>query len=283
VTTKRSRVSDGHPRRFYKMSGSGNDFVVFDTRSETAPVVSAPEKLRALCARGTGVGADGVVFIEPSQSALFRMRYHNSDGTRAEMCGNAGLCCVRLAVELGLAKANEEIVFETDSGPVRGRLREGQAETDLPPVTEVLATTPGIAPQRGEIQIGFARAGVPHLVVAAKDASRADLEGRGAQLRAHPTLHDGANVNFVSRGSSPNAWRYRTFERGVEAETLACGTGAVATAILLTEWGEARGDIVLETKSGEQLTVRLRKIDGGWEPTLRGPARIVFEGQLREI
>jgi diaminopimelate epimerase len=90
-------------------------------------------------------------------------------------------------------------------------------------------------------------------------------------------------VNFVSRSASSQAWRYRTFERGVEAETLACGTGAVAIAILLNEWGETRGDVVLETKSGEQLTVRLKKVDGGWEPTLRGPARIVFEGQLREI
>ena len=268
---------------FYKMSGSGNDFVVFDARSRLAAGLDSPEMIRRLCARGTGVGADGVVYIEPAiqaADALFSMRYHNADGSRAELCGNAALCSTRLAVELGLAQEGEEFQFETDSGRLKARMRGGVPEIDLAPVSDVQPSATQIAPAPDEERVGYAVAGVPHLVVACKDADLADVPGRGAMLRRHPSLASGANVNFVSpRGSE---WRYRTYERGVEAETLACGTGAVATAILLAEWGQVSDSAELRTSSGEVLSVRLRRVGDAWHPSLSGPARIVFEGRLRE-
>jgi diaminopimelate epimerase len=267
---------------FLKMSGSGNDFLVFDARDGTPSGVDSAERIRRLCARGTGVGADGVVFIEPSRDALFAMRYHNADGSRAELCGNAALCSTRFAVEAGLAAAGNDFEFDTDSGRLRGRIAAGEPEIDLAPVDEVSPAAAQIEPLVGEERIGFVLAGVPHLVIACGNAEVADVVGRGSTLRHHRSLSAGANVNFVSPAGE--AWRYRTFERGVEAETLACGTGAVATAILLSEWGKASGESIrLRTSSGETLTVTLRHADGVWLPSLRGPARIVFEGALREV
>jgi diaminopimelate epimerase len=268
---------------FYKMSGSGNDFVVFDARARPLAGLDSVEMIRRLCARGTGVGADGVVFIEPAveaTDALFSMRYHNADGSRAELCGNAALCSTRLAVELGLAQEGKEFQFETDAGRLKARMRGDIPEIDLAPVSDVQPSATQIAPGADEERVGYAVAGVPHLVVACKDADLADVAGRGATLRRHPSLASGANVNFVSPQES--RWRYRTYERGVEAETLACGTGAVATAILLAEWGRISDSAELRTSSGEVLSVRLRRVGGAWHPSLSGPARIVFEGRLRE-
>jgi diaminopimelate epimerase len=265
---------------FLKMSGSGNDFIVFDARAGLASGLDAPETIVRLCARGTGVGADGVVFIEPSSDALFLMRYHNADGSRAELCGNAALCSTRLAVELGLAKEGHEFEFQTDSGPMRARMERGVPEIFFAPVSEVELSAPGIDKLEGEERVGYAVAGVPHLVIACASADQADVAGRGSVLRHHGSLPTGANVNFVS--GAGDIWRYRTYERGVEAETLACGTGAVATAILLAEWGRAGDEVLLRTSSGEILTVRLRRTGAAWHPSLSGPARIVYEGMLRE-
>ncbi|HUF64447.1 MAG TPA: diaminopimelate epimerase [Gemmatimonadaceae bacterium] len=265
---------------FLKMSGSGNDFLVFDARSGLAAGLDAPETIVRLCARGSGVGADGVVFIEAASDALFRMRYHNADGSRAELCGNAALCSTRLAVELGLAKEGHDFQFQTDSGLMQARMVDGLPEILLAPVTEVEPSAPDIAPVEGEERLGYAVAGVPHLVVACASAEQADVTGRGSVLRRHPSLPKGANVNFVS--ASGSEWRYRTYERGVEAETLACGTGAVATAILLAEWGRTTDPVRLRTSSGEVLTVRLGRAGDEWHPSLSGPARIVYEGMLRE-
>jgi diaminopimelate epimerase len=266
-------------RDFLKMSGSGNDFVVFDARGGISKGLDSAATIRRLCARGTGVGADGVVFIESDDQVLFRMRYHNADGSRAELCGNAALCSTRLAVELGLATAGESFEFETDSGRMRGRLAGEDPEIDMAPVRGVVPQNSEIGLDGDEERIGFAVAGVPHLVVACPDAEQADVEGRGSALRHHPSLRSGANVNFVS--SLGTAWRYRTFERGVEAETLACGTGAVATAILLAAWGRTRENLVeLRATSGETLRVRLQREGDSWLPSLSGPARIVFRGRL---
>lgn len=265
---------------FLKMSGSGNDFLVFDARAGLAPGLDLPETIVRLCARGSGVGADGVVFIEPASDALFRMRYHNADGSRAELCGNAALCSTRLAVELGLAKEGHEFRFQTDSGPMRARMEGGVPEIFFAAVSEVHPSAQGIAPLEGEERLGYALVGVPHLVIACANAEQAEVAGRGSVLRRHSSLPNGANVNFVSR--SDDVWRYRTYERGVEAETLACGTGAVATAILLAEWGETADPVRLRTSSGEVLTVRLSSAAGEWYPSLSGPARIVYEGMLRE-
>jgi diaminopimelate epimerase len=267
-------------RSFYKMSGSGNDFVFIDAREEPPGPLASKASIQAVCAHGTGVGADGIVFLLPPNAAAVRMRYLNSDGSLAALCGNATLCTARLAVELGAA-AMGELSIETDSGVVQARFANGQPEIDLEPPRDV---TPCFAAsgQAGERRIGFALVGVPHLVLLCDDVEAMDVVNRGRQLRHDPKLSHGANVNFVSR-TPEGSWRVRTYERGVEAETLACGTGAVATAVLLKAWGEAGSLVRLETRSGRTLGVRLSLAGGADRPSLSGEARIVFVGKLGEL
>lgn len=268
-------------RRFYKMTGSGNDFVVFDSTAEDASDLENPDSIRALSGRGTGVGADGVVFLEKAGKGDVRMRYYNSDGSEAALCGNASLCSTRLAVELGLAQAGG-FVLHTAAGALQARLRDGLPEVDLEAVTEVRPDASDLGVQRGEQRLGFARAGVPHVVIEMPEVESAKVMVRGPELRNHPGLTDGANVNFVARRQMGD-WTYRTYERGVEAETLACGTGAVAAAVLLASWGESGDETVLWTRSGLPLTVTLRREGSSWLPSLRGEGRIVYEGRLRDL
>jgi len=280
-------------RTFYKMSGSGNDFVMLDARHEPAGRLAEPAVVRRVCARGTGVGADGIVFLEPSAEATIRLVYLNADGSRAEFCGNATLCTARLAVELGAAEPGG-LTIETDSGVVAARIgrarsngggKPGQIdrpEIDLQPVSDVRETVADIPLQPGELRVGFALVGVPHLVILVTDVATVDVVGRGRPLRSHPSLRNGANVNFVSR-TADGGWRIRTYERGVEAETLACGSGSVASAILLTAWGEAHGPVELETRSGLGLRVRPERDASAWRPSLSGDARVVYTGQLSEL
>ena len=275
-------------RRFVKMSGSGNDFVFLDAHEGGAPdPLETPEWIRAACSRGTGIGADGVVFLGRPRSAdaAAEVRYYNSDGGRAALCGNATLCATRLSAELGLASA-AGFALDTDSGRLAVRMRGGRPEIDLGTVADVRPAVPEIAAGPGERRIGFALVGVPHLVVLEDDVDTVDVRNRGAQLRSHPALGaPGANVNFVSRDDA-TGWRIRTFERGVEGETLACGTGAVATGILLAAWGLADGSalVELETRSGLRLGVTPRpQADGSWRPSLAGEGRVVFRGELGEL
>jgi len=266
--------------RFYKMSGSGNDFVVVDARQDPHEELRVPEMVQRLSARGTGIGSDGLVLITAEPGVDFRMIYYNADGSRASMCGNAALCCTRLATELGGGRSRE-LRFATDSGVIAGRVADGQPAIDLAPVTQVEPVA-RIPAGPGEARLGFAIAGVPHLTVLVEDVEQCDVVGRGRALRHAPALGAvGANANFVSRAA--NGWSMRTYERGVEDETLACGTGAVASAILLETWGLAATPVALRTRSGRTLTVSLRRDGEGWLPTLSGEGRIVFSGELVEI
>jgi diaminopimelate epimerase len=267
-------------RPFYKMSGSGNDFVFFDAREEPAGALESAPVIDKLCARGLGIGADGVVFLEKSKVADIGLRYFNRDGTLADLCGNASLCTTRLATELG-AVDPRGFRLETGSGVLGARIREGLPEIDLAPVKGVATAVTGVEPIPGETNLGFALAGVPHVVIACQSVEKADVTGRGAALRYDPAFRDGANVNFVEKTKN-GAWRYRTYERGVEAETLACGTGAVATAVLLKEWGLAGDSVDLITSSGRTLQVTLRRTGDAWTPSLRGEGRLVFSGKLGE-
>ena len=264
-------------RRFYKMSGSGNDFVVFDSRDGPMRELEAPDTIRRLCDRRRGVGGDGVVLVEPSTKADVLMKYFNSDGSRGAMCGNAALCVTRLASCLGLA-AESGMTIETDDGIVRARMVGDRPEIELQPVRSVQETAGG-RPAAGERRLGYAVAGVPHIVVLCDEVTRVDVAQRGAALRtAEWTMPDGANVNFVS--GHAGQWAIRTFERGVEAETLACGTGAVATAALLRAWGLSDSATALRTRSGCVLEVTLRDENDVMVPRLRGEGVVVFEGRL---
>ena len=264
-------------RDFFKMSGSGNDFVFVDTRRDPAGPLAKPEVIGAICSRGTGIGADGVCFLETTDRAAVRLVYINADGSRADLCGNATLCTARLARELGIVTGEGEFAIETDSGVLGARFRGNQPEIDLPPVSEIRLDA-GIAGERGEGRMGFALAGVPHLVIEVDDLEAVDVVGRGRPLRRHASLKAGANVNFV-REQPDGSYAYRTYERGVEAETLACGTGAVATAVLLTRWGRSTSDVRLRTRSGKSLGVRFT----GTTPSLTGEGRIVYRGQFGEL
>ena len=268
-------------QRFYKMTGSGNDFVVFNAADGATGEIENPETIRSLSARGTGVGADGVVFLEKVAGGDVRMRYYNADGSEAALCGNASLCSTSLAVELGMAQAGG-FILHTAAGSLPARIRDGLPEVDLEPVSDVRPDASDLGKQSGEIRLGYARAGVPHVVVETKDIESADMTARGPELRSHPALPDGANVNFVARRPD-GTFTYRTYERGVEGETLACGTGAVATAIMLSSWGESALETTLWTRSGLPLVVTLRHEGSAWLASLRGEGRIVFEGLLRDV
>lgn len=274
-------MARGDRQAFYKMTGSGNDFVVFESTNGKARHLENAQAIQSLSARGTGVGADGVVFVEAVDPGQVRMRYYNADGSEAALCGNASLCSTRLAVELGMAPASG-FLLHTAAGSLKARLRDGLPEVDLEPVIEVRSDASDLGRKTGEARLGYAVAGVPHVVVEVPDLERIDINGRGAELRHHPALRDGANVNFVAKGRD-GGFSYRTFERGVEGETLACGTGAVATAIMLSNWGESGKETTLWTRSSLPLTVTLRHEKGGWFPSLRGEGRIVFEGRLRDL
>lgn len=267
--------------KFWKMSGSGNDFVFIDGigRPQDAAVAADPDFVRTVSALHTGVGADGVAIFRAADDADFALTYFNRDGSEGELCGNASLCAVRLSTELGIARQSG-LRFTTLAGTIHGRIRGGRPEVDLQPV-QAMRPDAGIDRQPAEQAMGFANTGVPHLVIRTEALTDIPLDTRGPELRYHSSLPSGANVNWVAR--RPGGWAMRTYERGVEAETLACGTGAVACAALLRAWGETSDATALLTRSGQELEVRFRDQDGLWHPTLAGEGRIVFEGQLREL
>ncbi len=267
----------------YKMTGSGNDFVMVDSR-HTTPADWSIEDIRAVCARGTGVGADGLVFVGPgSSSDVVRMIYFNSDGSRAAMCGNAALCSTRLAARLGLANP-QRMTLETDAATYESRCTSDgeRAELHLAPVRSP-APVPGLAIAPGERQAVLGTVGVPHLVVLVEDVELVDVLSRGRLLRSDSMLGPaGANVNFISATGRASEWRMRTYERGVEDETLACGTGAVAAACALADWGLAKLPITFWSRSAKRLEIRARKTPEGLydDVWLGGEARLVVRGVI---
>jgi diaminopimelate epimerase len=227
-----------------------------------------------------------MVFVGPgSRAGAARMIYYNADGSHAAMCGNAALCSTTLAVHLAVGAA-QGMELETDAGTYRGRvIEEGRAELHLAPV-EPPATVAGLGLAPVERRAVLGRVGVPHLVVVVDDVDRLALIDRGRALRFDPVLApEGANVNFISQDKTEEknpVWRMRTYERGVEGETLACGTGAVAAGCAIQEWGLGRLPIDVQSRSGRMLTVRATKAPSGrYEDVwLAGEGRMVFRGVI---
>ena len=266
-----------------KLTGSGNDFLFVDGRLKPAELWEA-EKIKALCDRRHGIGADGFGVLEPG-SAPDRVRFHffNSDGGRAPMCGNGSLCATRTARWLELVDA-DCMTLETDAGQVTTRiisLDDHLVEFELEEIDQL--TTPAVDLAPGEFSISQTVVAVPHLIVVVDDVETVQLEQRGRELREHEAFYpEGINVNFVS--GDGNMWRVRTYERGVEGETLACGTGTVACAAVLLKSGElADLPVDVETTSGKILTVsgavdsETRAIKS---PKLRGEARPLFRAVI---
>lgn len=268
-------------REFFKMSGSGNDFVFVDARTEASGPLDQVATIRAICARGTGVGADGIVFLEGSAIASVGMRYLNSDGSVAALCGNATLCAARLFVELGGAGVGQRFTIDSASGVLGAVMGPDGPEVEMPAVAEMTSDAPTpLGP--GERRAGFARVGIPHLVVLCDDVEQVDVVGRGRPLRNDPAFAEGTNVDFVARGHD-GRWHMRTYERGVEGETLACGTGAVASAAVLSLWGLGAPRETIVTRSGKSLKIRLQPDQDRLLPSLAGEGRIVYRGHLGEV
>ena len=265
---------------FYKMTGSGNDFVVLDGRA-TKPERWTPRRVRALCDRQNGIGADGLVILTPGPPGTVRMSYWNSDGSHGALCGNAALCSGRLSVELEMVPPGEFCLL-TDAGMVRvvSRAHHEEAEISLPDV-DLPRELPNIETEPGERWLALGTVGVPHLVVRVDDVEQADVLSRGRRLRSDPRLGPaGANVNFVGgNGHREAPWLIRTFERGVEGETLACGTGTVAAALALASRSEASLPVRFRSRGGPELSVRARlegsRASGIW---LGGQGKLLFRG-----
>ena len=263
--------------RFTKMDGAGNDFVMIDNRA--GDVQLKREQIARICDRHRGVGADGILLIEPAQNGGdFRMRYYNADGGEAEMCGNGARCFARFARKI--ANAPEKISFETPAGNI-GAWIDGDLVTlkMSDPVDERLNLKLKIDGE--EAVVHYINSGVPHVVVPVARIDVVDVRGQGSAIRHHQMFAPkGANVNFLEKHAG-NAIAIRTYERGVENETLACGTGVVASALIFALTENAQGPISVVVRGGSELTVEFVKSEGGFRNvTLTGPAEFVFEGQI---
>ena len=263
---------------FYKMHGAGNDFILVDDRALRFPMED-PAWIARVTARRTGVGSDGVALIRPSESADFRMVFLNPDGSEASMCGNAARCIARLAAELGAAPTRMRI--ETRAGILR-------AEANGDTVRVGMTDPHGWQPDRrltwddAPAVVGHVLdTGVSHFVTEVDDLDATDVHGLGGRIRRHPAFApEGVNANFI-RVDGKGQLHVRTYERGVEAETLACGTGMVACALVAARLGRAKLPVIVIPASGDRL-----EVDGApdgeafREVTLTGPAVHVYRGDL---
>ena len=263
--------------RFTKMNGAGNDFIMIDNRA--GDVRLQPEQIVRICDRHRGVGADGILLLEKgSNGADFRMRYYNRDGGEAEMCGNGARCFARFATKI--AGAPEKISFQTPAGLIRGELR-GQLVTlqmtDPKDLRLGIEITANGAKERGH----FINSGVPHVVVPVSKVDDVDVRRRGEAIRRHEMFSPaGANVNFIEKRSAQKIL-LRTYERGVEDETLACGTGVVASALIFAATEKVVGPISITVRSGSELSVGFKRAgDQFTNVTLTGPAEFAFEGTI---
>lgn len=270
------------PVPFTKMSGSGNDFILVDNRDRTIDPEQAAPWVAAVCRRALSVGADGVILLQndPHDEADFAWRFFNSDGSEAEMCGNGGRCAVRYAYDSGLVRRSE-MVFRTRVGLIRGWvLGNRDVKVGLTDPTayrpEVVAILDG-----QEVRLATIDTGVPHAVWLVDDAAAIDVVGLGRPLRLHPLFAPrGTNVDFVQAHDAHTA-TIRTYERGVEDETLACGTGCAAAALVLGLAGQAQPPVRLRTRGGEVLTVDFAITAGrARNLTLAGPVRYVARGEI---
>jgi len=261
----------------HKMQGCGNDFVFIDNRQLKLPVSAMPEWARKVCRRSFGVGADGLVFLEeaPDASVDYRWHFYNADGSRAEMCGNASRCAGLLAVKLGFAGPVH--TFGSDAGPIRAEVDARNCEVKVqltPPKGLELHKPIDIDGKPDEIH--FVNTGVPHAVYLHENAGSLDVKTLGAHVRYHPLFTPaGTNANFVTVLDKGNI-HLRTYERGVEDETYACGTGAAAGVVVTHALGLTGPEVNVRSSGGEILGISLE--DGC--VFLRGKALNVYSGEM---
>ena len=249
---------------FVKMHGAGNDFVMIDDREEIFPLHDYM-RVAAMASRPGGIGCEGVIFVQKSSCADFRMRFFNPDGSEAEMCGNGARCVAAFAKEIGAVRGNV-MCFETAAGLVDAEIvAENQVKVWMP--------------DPKDMRDGFVNSGVPHKVVEVDNLARTDVESEGRRIRlSEEFAPEGTNVDFVVY-RAPDRVSIRTYERGVEAETGACGTGSVAAALVGVAQHGLKFPVHVKTVNGYDLTVDGEMHEGKFRSvTLTGPVKKVYEG-----
>jgi diaminopimelate epimerase len=272
------------PIPFVKMSGTGNDFIIIDHRKPLIEPDSMADFAAKVCRRKFSAGADGLILIEDSAEVDFKWQFFNADGSVAEMCGNGARCAARFAFLQGIAPA--QMRFETLAGIIEATVSDSDVAVKMTdPVNLRMEQT--IFIDKMPLKLHSIDTGVPHAVVFVDDIDQTDICALGSRIRHHEAfMPAGTNVNFVQR--QVDALKVRTYERGVENETLACGTGAVACAIIAALLGQAASPVDIITSGGDQLTILfdLKKGKSGgttdivYNVFLKGPAHIIYKGEL---
>lgn len=263
---------------FTKMNGAGNDFILLDNRA--GRLALAPAQIVRLCDRHRGIGADGLIALIPCASgrADWAWQFFNSDGSPGEMCGNGARCFARFVQKtLGL---KQNFTFETGAGVITAAFAGERVTVNLTQPKD-LRLDQTVALSTGAATIHSVNTGVPHAVLYVPDADQAMVQTLGPEIRRHPHFGPrGTNVNFVQI-LGPNEIRVRTFERGVEGETLACGTGVTAAALVSARVHHFTSPVEVRVQGGETLGVSFRDLGTGFdEVRLSGPAEFVFEGRI---
>ncbi|MEM1158537.1 MAG: diaminopimelate epimerase [Verrucomicrobiota bacterium] len=267
--------------KFWKMSGAGNDFVCIDNRF--GKIKLTRRQREHLCHRQFGIGADGLLLIETpkkGQSVDYIMRYYNADGGEAEMCGNGARCFARF-VQKTTRTRKKKITFLTPAGVVGAQFFGEQVRVDLTPVEGGKLRIP-VQGSFGKLTVHYADTGVPHVVVPVRNAEKTDVFALGRELRNHKAFAPrGANVNFFEV-LKPNSIRVRTYERGVEDETLACGTGVAASAWVTYHLKGFTSPVSVRVQGGPTLKVYFNVTDEGevTDLQLHGPATFVYQGEI---
>lgn len=275
--TTRSRT-DEMKMKFWKMHGAKNDFVLFDNRDGTFPVDDRAFVAR-IAARHSGIGAEGVILIEPSDSADFYMRFYNPDGGEAEMCGNGARCVARLAYEIGAA--GKAMAMETKAGQVCAQVLEDDRVCLWLTAPKDWNLEGALDLEGRNLTYGFVNTGVPHVVMRTGEVQEVNVQEMGAAVRRHREFApDGTNVDFMQILSNDEL-QVRTYERGVEAETLACGTGVTACGLVAAKKGWVQLPVRIYTQSGDMLIVDGELTEeGAGCVTLTGPTEHVYEGTV---
>ena len=274
-------MQDVFPLDFWKMSGAGNDLIVIDHRNRRVPVVEQPELARRVCRRMFSVGADGLIFIEPpiGPGHDFSWRFYNSDGSEAAMCGNGSRCAARFAFAHGMV--GERMRFATLAGIVEAEMvTETRVRVGLPAPLGFRHPV-SVAVDGRQLRGGLLTVGVPHLVLF-PEGNEVSVVRWGREARMAPQFQpDGVNVNFV-RLLEDNRIHVRTYERGVENETMACGTGATASAICAATIRGVKAPVTVVTSGGEELIINFVMDSSGamTQVTLEGEARLIYRGAL---
>jgi len=265
---------------FWKMSGSGNDFILIDNRDGSIQEGEMGRLVARMCRRRESVGADGLIFVTQSDRYDFAWRFFNADGGEAEMCGNGGRCVARYAFLKGIA--GPKMTFETKAGPVSAEVA-GRVVKVLMPDPSALQMEVDLLHEPGWMSVDFINTGVPHTVIQVQDLSGQPVVEQGRAIRYHPRFAPaGTNADFISV-KGPDLIELRTYERGVEGETLACGTGAIASALVAAARGMVRSPVGVKTKGGDVLQIHFQKEGDSFRRVwIEGPTSVVYLAQLHE-